>query len=139
MCLDFSYCLISALGKRDGYGSPFRKLSDSSFMLFYTFLSRHNRRPNTSPCLLRSFSSSNLQAAGIMHSADVGIIRKYDLIAFSTFSMLLVAVKVSSRFFVQRASSILVALLVGLSFHNLSPAPCFICSFSSRCYVGEGQ
>lgn len=67
-----------------------------------------------------------------MHFCRRGIIRKYDLIAFLNFSMLLVAVKVSSRFFVQRASTSLWHFLWGLSFHNLSPAPCFICSFSSR-------
>ena len=67
-----------------------------------------------------------------MHFCRRGIIRRYDLIVFLNFGMLLVTIKVSSRFFVLRASTFLWRFLWRLSFHNLSAAPCFICSFSSR-------
>ncbi|EGX26703.1 hypothetical protein BSEG_04624, partial [Phocaeicola dorei 5_1_36/D4] len=45
----------------DGYGSPFRKLSDSSYAVLQSPLVRHNRRPNTSPCL-RLFHPAVLQS-----------------------------------------------------------------------------
>lgn len=101
-------------------------------MLFYNLLLSDITGVQIQVLAFVFFIQQSFKAFGIMHFCRRGIIRKYDLIAFLNFSMLLVAVKVSSRFFVQRASTSLWHFLWGLSFHNLSPAPCFICSFSSR-------
>ena len=62
---------------------------------------------------------------------------KYDLIAFLNFSMLFVAVKVSSRF-VQRASTSLWHLW-GLSFHNLSPALFYLLIFITGVTLARGN
>ena len=74
-----------------------------------------------------------------MHFCRRGIIRKYDLIAFLNFSMPLVAVKVSSRFFVQRASTSLWHFLWDCRSTTYHPLPVLSAHFHHGCYVGEGN
>ena len=98
----------------DGYGSPFRKLSDSSYAVLHNLLLSDITGVQIQVLAFVFFIQQSFKAFGIMHFCRRGIIRKYDLIAFLNFSMLLVAVKSLITLLCPAGIYILVALLVGI-------------------------
>ena len=83
-------------------------------MLFYNLLLSDITGVQIQVLAFVFFIQQSFKAFGIMHFCRRGIIRKYDLIAFLNFSMLLVAVKSLITLLCPAGIYILVALLVGI-------------------------